>query len=223
MTRHSILAWTLAAALLTAFAPEPVRAQNGERLRAWHERQVAQRQESQRQGAQQQEAQREQRGGRAQMNPRGAAGLPPKWVENLREMPPGEQERFLQNNEKFQSLAPARQAQIRQNLEKWNRLTPDQKDRIRATEQMFEQMSPEQRERFRDEIVPKLAQLAPERRQRVIGHWRRLQAMTPDEQQAALRDPRFMPGLSPDEQSLVRNLNSMGAPPPEAPSGGPAQ
>ncbi len=130
----------------------------------------------------------------------------------------------MHNNERFQSLPPQRQAQIRQNLAKWNQMTPEQKDRIRGTEQMFDQISTDQSERFRDEIIPRLAQLPPERRQRVIGHWRRLQAMTPEEQQAALRDPRFMPGLSPDEQALVRDLNSMGAPPlPQESAHPPAQ
>jgi len=125
-------------------------------------------------------------------------------------MTPEDQERFLQNNERFRSLPAERQQQIRQNLQKWNRLTPDQKERIRATEQMFEQMSPEQREHVRDELVPKLAQMGPERRLRVIGKWRRLQGMSPADQQAALNDPRFMQGLSADEQSMVRDLNSLG-------------
>jgi Protein of unknown function (DUF3106) len=208
MAKNPILGLALSGALLAALAAQPVSAQQGERLKVWQERRAAQKEN------------REQ--GRAP-NARGLAGLPPKWVENLREMPPDEQERFMRNNDRFQSLPPARQAQIRQNLGKWNGLTPEQKDRIRATEQMFEQMSPEQRERFRDELIPRLAQLPPERRQRVIGHWRRLQGMTPEQQQATLRDPRFMPGLSPDEQSLVRDLNSMGAPPPQEPARDPAQ
>ncbi len=143
------------------------------------------------------------------------AGLPSKWVENLRDMPPDQQERFMQNNEKFQSLAPERQAQIRQNLQKWNNLPPEQQNRIRATERMLENATPEQREHFRNDIVPALAAMPPGQRARVIGHWRRLQGMTPDQQQAALNDPRFMQGLSPDEQATVRDLNSLGAPPPQ--------
>jgi hypothetical protein len=39
--------------------------------------------------------------------------------------------------------------------------------------------------------------------------------MTPAEQQAAMRDPRFWGNLSPDEQSVVRDLNSIGIPPPQ--------
>ena len=54
---------------------------------------------------------------------------------------------------------------------------------------MLEQTTPEQREHFQNDIVPKLEQMQPERRQRVINHWRRLQVMTPEEQQAALHNP----------------------------------
>jgi hypothetical protein len=148
-------------------------------------------------------------------NERTLAGLPPKWVANLRDMPPEEQERFMQNNERFRSLPPARQEQIRRNLQKWNSLPPEQQNRIRATERMLEQATPEQREQFQNDIVPKLAEMEPERRQRVLNHWRRLQGMTPAEQQAALHNPQFMGNLSPDEQSIVRDLNSLGNPAPE--------
>ena len=176
-------------------------AQNGERIR---ERQAARREAA---------AQRRQAaGGQKPLNERSAVGLPPKFVEKLRDLPPEEQERFMQNNEKFQGLPALRQAQIRQNLQKWNALPQEQKERIRATETMLENATPEQREHFQNYIVPKLEQMPPLRRARVINHWRRLQGLTPAEQQSALRDPGFMGNLSPDEQSVVRDLNSMGAP-----------
>jgi hypothetical protein len=181
-------------------------AQNGERIR---ERQAARRQAA--------EQRREQAAGQKPPNERSAVGLPPKWLDSVRDMPPAEQERFMQNNERFQSLPPQRQALIRQNLQKWNGLPEEQRERIRATEKMLENATPEQREHFQNEIVPKLAQMPPLRRARVINHWRRLQGLSPAEQQAALRDPGFMGNLSPDEQSVVRDLNSMGEPPPQQP------
>jgi hypothetical protein len=76
-----------------------------------------------------------------QPNLRGVAGLPPKWVENLREMPPEQQERFLQNNRAFQNLPPERQTQVRKNLENWNKLSPAERDEIRDREQILERMS----------------------------------------------------------------------------------
>ena len=211
--RRCAVIFAICAGLFVGLAPQIARAQNGHRLRAWHAHReaVAQRQKAKEDGARQPGADH----GAREPNARAVAGLPSKWVDNLRDMPPNEQERFMQNNEKFQSLPPERQAQIRRNLQKWNNLPPEQQNRIRATERMLENATPEQRAHFQNDIVPKLAQMAPERRQRVIGRWRRLQGMTPDQQQAALNDPRFMQGLSPDEQMTVRDLNSLGAPPPQ--------
>jgi uncharacterized protein DUF3106 len=191
--------------LLAGLAAQSAPAQNGERLRA--------RQEARREAAQKQRRENGPGKPNGEQRERAAVGLPPKWVENMRDMSPEERERFMQNNERFKSLPPQRQEQIRQNLQKWDAMPPEQKDRIRATEEMLERATPEQREHFQNELVPKLQEMAPERRQRVIGHWRRLQGMTPAEQQAALHDPRFWGNLSPDEQSVVRDLNSIGNPP----------
>jgi hypothetical protein len=199
--------------VLVGLAPPSASAQNGQRLRAWRARRQAA--AAQRAQAREEHPQPNANGAGHEPNPRAMAGLPPKWVDNLRDMPPDQQERFMQNNEKFQSLAPERQAQIRQNLQKWNKLSPEQQGRIKATERLLENATPEQREHFQNDIVPKLAQMPPDRRARVLNHWRRLQGMTPEEQQATLNDPRFMPGLSPDEQSTVRDLAALGAPPPQ--------
>ncbi len=140
---------------------------------------------------------------------RGMAGLPPKWVENLRDMSPEEQERFLDNNRQFQNLPPERQAQIRTNLQKWNQLSPTERNAIRDREYMWEHMSPEQRQYVQNVLLPRWQQMPPERRQLINGRLHTLQGMTPAEREAALDDPRFMQGLSPDEQSMVRDLNSL--------------
>lgn len=195
------LCLTLLAGVAVPCAP----AQNGEHI---HERQVARRQaaEKRREGA---------AAGQKTPGERGLVGLPPKWAENLRDKSPEEQEQFMQNSREFQNLPPWRQQQIRNNLERWRQLPEEQKERIRRIGTLLENATPEQREHFRNEIVPKLEQMTPERRARVLNHWRRLQGLTPAEQQGALRDPAFMGNLSTDEQSVVRDLNSLGTPPPQ--------
>lgn len=160
-----------------------------------------------------------------QPNLRGLAGLPPKWVENLREMPPEEQERFLQNNRVFQNLPPLRRAQLRKNLENWNKLSPDQRDGIRDREQILERMTPAQRLYLRDTLLPKWQEMPQDRRKLINGRLHILQQMGPGPQHAALADPKFMQGLSPDEQSMLRGLNSLRNPSgvgPSGPSGTPA-
>jgi len=152
-------------------------------------------------------------GQRGQGAERGMAGLPPRWVQNLREMSPEEQERFLDNNRQFQNLPPERQAQIRNNLQKWNQLSPTERNAIRDREYMWEHMSPAQRERIQNDLLPRWQQMPVDRRQLINGRLHTLQGMTPDEREAALNDPRFMQGLSSDEQSMLRDLNSLRNPP----------
>jgi hypothetical protein len=150
---------------------------------------------------------------RGQANVRGLASLPPKWVSRLRDMPPDEQERFMQNNQLFQRLPPERQQQIRQNLEKWNNLSPEQKQAAREREQVLERLTPEQRQYLRNTLLPQWQAMPQDRRQAINRHLAMLRNMSPATQEAALNDPRFMQGLSPDEQSMLRSLNSLRNPP----------
>jgi hypothetical protein len=152
--------------------------------------------------------------GRSQPNLRGMAALPPKWVDNLRDMSPEEQQRFLRNNDRFESLPAQRQAQIRKNLEDWNRLSPTERGAIRDRERILERMTPRQRQYVRNVLLPQWQALTPQRRQMINGRLHTLQGMNPADQQAALDDPRFMRGLDPDEQALLRNLNSLRNPAP---------
>ena len=151
--------------------------------------------------------------GKGQPNARGMEGLPPKWVENLREMPPAAQERFFENNQKFQSLPPARQEQIRRNLQLWNNLTPEQKERAREAARALEEMTPQQRQYVRNSLLPRWQALPPERKQVINRHLGMLRNMSPATQEAALNDPKFTDGLSPDELDMLRELNSLRNPP----------
>jgi hypothetical protein len=181
-------------------AAQPVRAQNGERMRVWQERREAHREANA-------------NGQKGKPNARAMEGLPPKWVEQLRDMPPEEQQRFMQNNEQFQHLPPERQDQIRQNLQRWDNLSPEQKQRAREGEAALERMTPEQRQYVRNTLLPKWQAMPLERRQAMNRHLAMLRNMSPATQEAALNDQRFMQGLNPDEQSMLRELNSLRNPP----------
>jgi Protein of unknown function (DUF3106) len=191
--------------LLTGLAARPASAQVGARWRA--------RREARREAAEQRRAARN---GTREPNARNMEGLPPKWVESLQDMSPQEQERFLQNNERFRNLPPQRQEQIRRNLERWNNLTPEQKQAARNAETALERMTPEQRAYVRNTLLPKWQALPPDRRRAIVGHLAMLRKMSPATQQDALDDPKFMEGLSPDEQTMLRNLNSLRNPNPPA-------
>jgi hypothetical protein len=127
-------------------------------------------------------------------------------------MSPQEQERYMQNSERFKSLPPQRQAQIQRNLQKWNNLSPTERNALNDRERAWERMSPEKRQYVQNTLLPKWQQMSPERKQLVTGRLHTLQGMTPADRQAALNDPQFMRGLNPDEQSVLRGLDSLNAP-----------
>ena len=143
------------------------------------------------------------------------AGLPPRWIQQLREMSPAEQEKFLNNNARFRSLPAERQAQIRQRLQAWNDLSPEQRQTLIQRERVLAQMTPEQRRYVRETLVPQWQNLPPARRQVVLGKLRDLQAFSDSERGAKLNDDSFMNGLAPDERQMLRDLSNLrvGAPP----------
>jgi Protein of unknown function (DUF3106) len=199
--RHVATVRGLCLALLMGLAAQPASAQFGQRWRANQQRKVA---------AQQERANRGPNGGaKGQPNAHAMEGLPPKWVENLRDMPPDEQQRFMENNDQFQRLRPERQDQIRRNLQRWNSLSAEQKQRARNAEAALERMTPEQRQYVRNVLLPKWQTMPVERRQVLNRRLAMLRDMSPATQESALNDPRFMQGLSPDEQSMLRDLNSL--------------
>lgn len=141
--------------------------------------------------------------------------VPPRWMERLQRMSPEEQERFLNNNERFRGLPPGRQAEVRRNLERWNRLTPDEQEALRQRHRVLERMTPEQRSRFREEIWPRWQQLGPERRHAIGQRLGVLHNLSESERAARLQDQDFLKGLSLEEQQLLRDLAELrlGLPP----------
>ncbi len=138
--------------------------------------------------------------------PRPMLGVPPPWLERLQEMSPEEQERFLNNNERFKSLLPERQANIRERLRQWNALTPQQRAAVRERQGVWQQMTPEQRRYVREELLPKWQLLPPDRRQALLRRLHTLHNLSEAERDAKLNDETFMEGLSPEDRIMLREL-----------------
>jgi hypothetical protein len=153
-------------------------------------------------------------GAKTQPTIRAMDKLPPKWVENMRDMPPEQQQRFMDNDARFKNLPPARQQQIRNNLQKWNSLNPEQQQQLKDREAALERMTPDQRQYFTNVVGPRYQAMPLARKQVINRHLGVLGQMSPETQQAALNDPRFTQGMSPDEVQTLRDLNSLRNPAP---------
>ncbi|HJY85729.1 MAG TPA: DUF3106 domain-containing protein [Candidatus Acidoferrales bacterium] len=150
---------------------------------------------------------------------RPAMGLPPGWMERVQEMSPGEQGRFLSNNERFRSLPPERQAQIRKRLEQWNSLSPEQRAAVRERERVWRQLTPEQKQYVREQLLPQWERLPPDRRKVILEKLASLRGLDDRARSAKLSDEAFLEGLHPDERTMLRDLSRLrvGSPPQPSP------
>jgi hypothetical protein len=151
-------------------------------------------------------AERQQQRAEARMERR---QMPQKWMAELQQMSPDEQERFLENNRRFQNLPAWRQEEIRARLKQWNNLTPEQKQTLVRRAQILERMSPAERSEIRQVILPEWRQLPPDRRQVLKQKLLELRGLNDSEREKRLKDPAFEQGLSPQEQNLLKELSKL--------------
>ncbi|HUI40636.1 MAG TPA: DUF3106 domain-containing protein [Terriglobia bacterium] len=132
----------------------------------------------------------------------GAQQHEPGFVEHLRELPPDQQEKVLENNARFNGLPPERQAQIRENLRRWNQATPEQRQVMRERETILQSMKPEQRQELR-QAFQQWQELNPDRRAAVNGAFRQMLAMSPKERKKFLSNSSTKQDFSADERKIL--------------------
>jgi hypothetical protein len=136
--------------------------------------------------------------------------LPPQWVQQLEEMGPAEQERFLSNNARFRSLPAQQQAQIRRRLRVWNSLPLPQREAVLERQQIWEQLPANQRRQVRESLLPRWQSLPSVRRQVILRKLRELRGLNGAERNAKLNDDSFLDALSEDERQMLRELSNLG-------------
>lgn len=140
----------------------------------------------------------------------GSAGLPSDWVEQLQEMRPAQQQRFLKNNLRFRSLPPQQQALIRRRLRAWNSLTNVQREAVLERQQIWEQLPPEQRRQVRESLLPRWQILSVPRRQIILGKLRELRGLDGAQRSAMLNDEDFLGSMNEEDRQMLRDLSSLG-------------
>jgi uncharacterized protein DUF3106 len=139
-----------------------------------------------------------------------AADLPPNWIEQLQEMRPAEQERFLKNNDRFRGLPAQQQQLIRRRLRVWNNLSADQRQELLERQQIWEQLGPDQRRQVRESLLPKWQNMPLPRRAAIMAKLRELRSLDASQRNAKLSDESFLSTLNPDERQMLRDLSNLG-------------
>ena len=147
------------------------------------------------------------------------------WLRQHKDLPPGEQERALQNDPHFRSLPPAQQRRLRQQLRYFSSLPPQEQqhvlqlmDRMGNRGRVWNGLTPEQRQRVQ-QIHNQILQLPPDRQRMVRSTIRDLRAMPPAQREQVINSDRFRNNFSPQELGILREVTRL----PLAPAEGGAE
>jgi len=132
----------------------------------------------------------------------------PGFFQKLRELPPDEQAKVMENDARFQSLPPERQQQIRENLNRWNAATPEEKETLRQREEIVQSLSAAQRDRLR-QVFPRWRQLPPDRQQAVMQAFRKLRDLPSAGRDKFLASPEVEQQFSPEEREILTSLKGL--------------
>jgi len=134
----------------------------------------------------------------------------------MRNLPPRDRERVLQNSRTFQSLSPEKQNKIRQQFNQWDRLTPEQQSKLRENENTWRELTPGQQQHIKNDVMPKWREMPWDRQQVMSQKLRVLQNMPESARNRRLNDPNFTSGMSDNEKSMLKDLSHthVGAPDP---------
>lgn len=177
--------------------------------------------------------------GRAQASPRSAPNQAPRaqqaprqpqrhagdWLRQYKDLPPGEQDRALQNDAHFRSLPPTQQQQLRRQLRYFSNLPPQQQEHIlRLIERgaKWGGLTPEQRQRAL-QVHRQMQMLPPDRQRMVRSAIRDLRAMPPGQREQVIDSDRFRSNFSPQELGILHDVTRLPLAPAEGGAEGPPQ
>jgi hypothetical protein len=167
------------------------------------------------------QAPRNQPAPRTQQAPRQPQRHAGDWLRQYKDLPPGEQERALQNDAHFRSLPPTQQQQLRRQLRYFSNLPPQQQEhilRLLNRGETWGRLTPEQKQRALQ--VHRQMQMLPPDRQRIVrSAIRDLRAMPPAQREEVIDSDRFRSNFSPQELGILREVTRL----PLAPAEGGAE
>jgi len=131
---------------------------------------------------------------------------PPALLERLKNLPPGQREKVLENNRRFQQLPPARQEQLRQRLRELQDLTREQREMVDQRFAIFSNLTPAQQEKARKIYEERWRGMLPERRRALLQEFRRLRALDTAERKQRMDSADLQNQFNSEERDLLAQL-----------------
>jgi len=171
------------------------------------------------------QAPRNQPAPRAQQAPRQPQRHAGDWLRQYKDLPPGEQDRALQNDSHFRSLPPTQQQQLRRQLRYFSNLPPQQQEhilRLLNRGETWGRLTPEQKQRAL-QVHRQMQMLPPDRQRMVRSAIRDLRAMPPAQREQVIDSDRFRSNFSPQELGILREVTRLPLAPAEGGAEAPPQ
>ena len=140
------------------------------------------------------------------------------WLRRYKDLPPGEQERALQNDPAFRRLPAERQQQLRQRLQHFSSLPPQQQLRMLNRMETWEHLTPEQKDQAR-QLYGQFRQLPLNRQGMVSAAVRNLRSMPPEQREEIINSDRFKSNFNEQELGVIRGATHLPLAPAEGAEG----
>ena len=125
------------------------------------------------------------------------------WLRRYKGLPPGEQDRALQNDPGFRRMTPEQQRRLRQQLHYFASLPPREQQRVVDNMDRWAHLTPEQKQQAR-EVYGRMQHLPPNRRPLVRTAIRDLSGMPPERREEVINSNRFKRMFTPEERDVMR-------------------
>jgi len=116
-----------------------------------------------------------------------------------------------------QRLSPEEQQRVLQNQQRFRQLSPQQQQDMRDRQHVWQQMTQQQRDHIKYEVLPNWRNLPPQRKKAIEQRLGVLQNMPEFARNQHLNDPNFTRGMSAEDRAMLRDLSHLhvgGAPDP---------
>src|ERR1700731_1326809 len=116
-----------------------------------------------------------------------------------------------------QRLSPEEQQRVLQNQQRFRQLSPQQQQDMRDRQRIWHQMTQQQRDHIKYEVLPNWRTLPPQRKKAIEQRLGVLQNMPEFARNQHLNDPNFTRGMSEEDRATLRDLSHLhvgGAPDP---------
>jgi Protein of unknown function (DUF3106) len=108
-----------------------------------------------------------------------------------------------------QRLSPEEQQRVLQNQQRFRQLSPQQQQDMRDRQQVWQHMTQQQRDHIKYEVLPTWRTLPPQRKKAIQQRLGVLQNMPEFARNQHLNDPNFTRGMSAEDRAMLRDLSHL--------------